>query len=34
VALFQGLAVLAALRVGPARLASAAVPAAQPQSRA
>ena len=34
VAFFQGLAVLAALRVGPARLAGAAVPAAQPQSRA
>jgi len=33
VALFQGLAVLAALRVGPARMASAAAPAAQPQSR-
>jgi len=33
VALFQGLAVLAALRVGPARLASAAAPAAQPQPR-
>ena len=33
VALFQGLAVLAALRVGPARMASAAVTAAEPQPR-
>jgi MFS family permease len=33
VALFQGLAVLAALRVGPARMASAAAPAAEPQPR-
>jgi MFS family permease len=34
VAFFQGLAVLAALRVGPARMASAAAPAVQPQPRA
>src|SRR5882762_7254789 len=33
VALFQGLAVLAALGVGPARMASAAAPAAEPQPR-
>ena len=33
VAFFQGLAVLAALRVGPARMASAAAPAAEPQPR-
>ena len=34
VALFQGLAVVAALRVGPARISSPAAPAVQPQSGA